>query len=120
MTLGELTHFLRAQPWAVQASVGARARLQAAVIGVAVTDELELVFDTLGTSRKAANLRANPRVALVLGWDQAQTVQLEGIADEPAGEELQRLKAVYLRRFPDGRARAALEASPTFASGPTG
>jgi general stress protein 26 len=108
VTRDELLQFLRAQPWAVEASVSGRGEPQAAVIGVAVTDRLELVFDTLATSRKAANLRANPRVALVLGWDEGQTAQIEGVADEPVGVELQAAKDAYLRRFPDGLERAAL------------
>lgn len=108
MTRDALLEFLRAQPWAVQASVTEEGRPQAAVIGVAVTDELELVFDTFGTTRKAANLRANARIALVMGWDHGQTAQIEGVADEPGGAELERLKQVYLRRFPDGRERAGL------------
>lgn len=108
MTRDELLGFLRAQPWAVQASVTGEGEPQAAVVGVAVTDQLELVFDTLGTSRKAANLRANARVAVVMGWDDGRTAQLEGVADEPVGAELQRLKDVYLRRFPDGHERAVL------------
>jgi general stress protein 26 len=101
MTRQGLLEFLRAQKWAVQASV-AGDKPQAAVIGVAVTDHLEVVFDTLSSTRKAANLRANPNIALVIGWDDAQTVQIEGIADEPTGPELARLKSVYLERFPDG------------------
>jgi hypothetical protein len=36
-------------------------------VGIAVTDRFEVVFDTLGSSRKARNLRANPSIALVLG-----------------------------------------------------
>lgn len=102
MTRAELLSFLRAQKWAVQASAAPGGRPQAAVIGVAITDALELVFDTLVTSRKARNLRASPSIALVLGWDDGQTVQFEGIADEPSGAELQRLKLVYFNRFPDG------------------
>jgi hypothetical protein len=104
----ELLDFLRAQPWAVEASVTGDGGPQAAVLGVAVTDRLELVFDTFGTSRKASNLRANPRIAVVVGWDEGQTAQIEGVADEPVGAERQRLKDVYLRRFPDGHERAAL------------
>jgi pyridoxine/pyridoxamine 5'-phosphate oxidase len=104
----ELLQFLRAQPWAVEASVGGRGEPQAAVIGVAVTDRLELVFDTLATSRKATNLRANPRIALVLGWDDGQTVQIEGVADEPVGAEVEAAKETYLRRFPDGHERVGL------------
>ena len=108
MTRGELIQFLRAQPWAVEASVNGRGEPEAAVVGVASTDRFELVFDTLSASRKAANLRANPRIALVIGWDDGQTVQIEGLVDEPGGDELLRLKDVYLRRFPDGHERSAL------------
>ncbi len=66
------------------------------------------MFDTFGTSRKAINLRANPRIALVLGWDDGQTVLVEGVADEPIGEELERVKRVYLKRFPAGHERVGL------------
>lgn len=107
MTRAELIAFLRAQPWAVEATVAADGAPQAAVIGVAITDDLELVFDTLASTRKCQNLRREPRIALVLGWDDGQTVQLEGVCDEPAGDELERLRAAYLARFPDGHERVA-------------
>jgi pyridoxine/pyridoxamine 5'-phosphate oxidase len=105
MTRAELLAFIRRHRYAVQASVAPSGAPQAAVIGVAVSDELELVFDTLGTSRKAQNLRREPRMALVVGWDEEQTVQLEGLADEPTGAELTRLKRVYFEAFPDGPER---------------
>ena len=108
MNRTDLIMFLHEQKWAVQASVGPGSAPQAAVIGVAVTDRLELVFDTLGDTRKAANLRANPLIALVVGWDDGQTVQLQGMADEPTDAELARLKRVYLAKFPDGVARETL------------
>ena len=77
-------------------------------VGDAATDQLELVFDTLATSRKAANLRVNPRVALVIGgWQEGaeQTLQYEGMADFPGGAELARIKEAYFKAFPDGPAR---------------
>ena len=107
MTRAELLLFLRRHRYAVQASTAANGAPQAAVVGIAVSEELEIVFDTLGTSRKAQNLRHEPRVALVVGWDEEQTVQLEGIADEPTGTELSRLKVVYFAKFPDGHEREA-------------
>jgi pyridoxine/pyridoxamine 5'-phosphate oxidase len=79
MTRIDLLRFLRAQPWAVEASVNAEGKPQAAVKGVAATGKLELVFDTLTVSRKAANLRGNRRIALVMGWDDGQTAQIEGL-----------------------------------------
>jgi len=105
MTRAELLSFLRRHRYAVQASTAADGAPQAAVIGIAVSDQLEIVFDTLATSRKAQHLRRDARIALVVGWDEEQTVQLEGRADEPAADELRRLKAVYFERFPDGPER---------------
>jgi pyridoxine/pyridoxamine 5'-phosphate oxidase len=101
----ELIAFLRRHRYAVQASTTAEAGPQAAVIGIAVSEALEIVFDTLSTSRKAQNLRKNSRIALVVGWDEEQTVQLEGTADEPTGDELLRLKRAYFDAFPDGPER---------------
>jgi general stress protein 26 len=106
MDRSELVSFLRDQKWAVEATVSVHGVPQAAVIGIAVTDELEIVFDTFEDARKTRNLRQNKRMALVVGWDDGRTVQLEGIADEPRGDELERLKKVYFARFPDGEERA--------------
>jgi len=100
-----LLAFLRRHRYAVQASTSADGAPQAAVVGIAVTDQLEIVFDTLSTTRKAHNLRRDPRIALVIGWDEEQTVQLEGTADEPSGDELARLKQAYFAAFPDGPER---------------
>ena len=86
------------------------ARPQAAVVGFAVSDQFEIVFDTLTTTRKAQNLRKNPLIALVIGGLTAgdeQTVQYEGLADEPVGAELERLKQIYYSAYPDGRSRAS-------------
>jgi uncharacterized pyridoxamine 5'-phosphate oxidase family protein len=107
MTLREIVDFMREQPWAVQASVSPAGDPQAAVIGVIITEAAEIFFDTSNRSRKYANLRARPRIALVVGWDDGCTVQLEGDVDEPAGDELARLKERYFERFPDGREREA-------------
>jgi hypothetical protein len=106
MTEAELITFIRRVQHAVQASIHADGAPQAATVGVAVTDELDVVFDTLGATRKAANLRRDPRCALVVTEGEV-TVQMEGVADEPTGDELVRLQAVYFEAFPDGRARMA-------------
>jgi hypothetical protein len=115
----ELLSFMRAQRWAVEASVSGDGAPQAAVVGVAITDAFELVFDTLGDTRKAQNLRHRPKIALVLGWDDAQTVQYEGIADEPTGDELARIKRAYFARFPDGPEREGWKGIAYFRVRPT-
>jgi len=100
--------FLRSERLAVQASSAADGAPQAAVVGFAATDELELVFDTLASTRKARNLRGNPKIAFVIGGlgdRDERTVQYEGVADEPSGAELERLKREYYAVFPDGPSR---------------
>ncbi|MEU0371463.1 pyridoxamine 5'-phosphate oxidase family protein [Streptomyces sp. NPDC006283] len=105
MKRDELLWFLRRYRLAVQASVAPDGAPQAAVVGYAVSDDLEIVFDTVATTRKSLNLRTNPRIALVVGWDDAVTAQLEGTADFPTGDDLERLRECYFRVYPDGRDR---------------
>ena len=110
MTPQALLAFLQQQRLAVQASVSANQNPQAAVVGIAVTDRFEVVFDTLDSTRKARNLRDNQAVALVIGGmtpGDERTAQYEGIADVPSGGELQRVMAAYYGMYPDGRRRAA-------------
>jgi pyridoxine/pyridoxamine 5'-phosphate oxidase len=103
MRRAELVSFLRGHKLAVQASRTEGAP-QSAVIGFVVSDDLEIFFDTLESSRKAKNLRADGRISMVIGWsfEDARTVQLEGLADEPKGEELAPLQKLYFASFPDG------------------
>ena len=103
----QLIQFLRKYKLAVQASIASDGAPQAAVVGIAVSDQLELVFDTTESTRKYRNLRANPRIALVVGWDHEATAQIEGIVDFPTGPELQRIRDVYFVPYPDGRDRLA-------------
>jgi nitroimidazol reductase NimA-like FMN-containing flavoprotein (pyridoxamine 5'-phosphate oxidase superfamily) len=104
VTRAELLAFLRKHRLAVVSTVHDDAP-QAAVVGIAVTDELDIVFDTLSTSRKYRNLQADPRAALVIGWDAEQTVQYEGVADFPTGAELVACKQAYFAAWPDGPTR---------------
>ena len=102
--------FIKSQRWAVEATVTEDGTPQAALIGIAVTDRLEVVFDTVASTRKLANLRTNPRIALVIGgWSDGdpRTLQYDGVADFPSGAELERVRAAYFAAFPDGPTRLA-------------
>ena len=108
LTRAELLTFLRGSRYAVEASVSPGGQPQAAIMGIVVTDTFEILFDTLGTTRKMTNLRANPKIALAIGSLQEgeeRGVQYEGIADEPRGAELARVQELYFAKFPEGRAR---------------
>ncbi|HTR28014.1 MAG TPA: pyridoxamine 5'-phosphate oxidase family protein [Puia sp.] len=100
--------FLRRHQLAVLATLAGDANQpQAALVGFAVTPGLEIVFDTVRSSRKYSNLCANPRVALVIGWSHETSVQYEGRAIELLSGEGAEYKETYYSVFPDGRQRAA-------------
>ena len=46
-----------------------------------------------------------PEAALVIGWDNDISIQIEGAARRPQGDDLAYAKAAYYREWPDGRAR---------------
>ncbi|MGA2909015.1 MAG: pyridoxamine 5'-phosphate oxidase family protein [Terracidiphilus sp.] len=78
---------------------------QSALVGIATTTELEIVFDTVKSSRKYPNLIERPACSFVVGWDGEQTIQFEGLAMEPQGDELRRYQQAYFAVWPDGPAR---------------
>jgi pyridoxine/pyridoxamine 5'-phosphate oxidase len=67
----ELLSYMRAQPWAIEASVTPQGGPQAAVVGVAISDRWALLFDTVVQSRKHQNLVKNFNVdpPLIQEWD---------------------------------------------------
>jgi Pyridoxamine 5'-phosphate oxidase len=87
------------------AGIGPASTPQSALVGIAVTSGLEIVFDTVKSSRKYPNLIARPRCSFVIGWAGEQTVQYEGEAEELQGPELDRCQRVYFEAWPDGPAR---------------
>jgi len=105
MTKQDLYEFIDGHDHAVLASVTPFHAPEAALVGIAVTPELELVFDTSKNSRKYPNIRQNDQVAFVIGWDNETTVQYEGEVWEPSAELLARYKDLYFAKFPNGRER---------------
>jgi pyridoxine/pyridoxamine 5'-phosphate oxidase len=105
MTLEEIFDIAKTKRYLVVSTVNEAGAPEAALMGFALTQAKEVVFDTLSTSRKAVNLARNPAAALVIGWDDNISLQIEGIARRPVGEDLASAKAAYFREWPDGRAR---------------
>jgi general stress protein 26 len=105
MNVERTYRFMNEQRLGVLATTDGAGRPEAALMGFAVTAELELIFDTVKSSRKYPNLKQNPRVAWVIGCTSEVTVQYEGIAQELAGEELAKYKKPYFAAFPDGPTR---------------
>lgn len=99
-TRDQALEFLRGQRCGVIATASSDGRPEAALVDIAATKAGEIVFETTSATRKFANLRDNPRAALVVGWDDNQTLQIDGTVDMLAGSELARLRDFYLSVFP--------------------
>lgn len=98
-----VAHFVRVCGSGVVASIGTDGGPQASYVGLTATDDGVLVFDATSDSRKVANIRERPQVAIaVTGAD--TSVQLEGRARVARDEERWRLGEVYSERFPGSRA----------------
>ena len=97
----KLVEFIAACDLAVVSYLSAEGTPQSAVVGFAVTPDLEIVFDTVASSRKYRNLKARPQCSVVM-WSGEVTLQYEGIAEETTSDHY---KEAYFKKLPDGRDR---------------
>ena len=97
----ELFAYLQSQRLGVLGTLSALSAPQAALVGYAVSPALEILFDTVRTSRKYPNMMANPRVSFTIGGADERTAQYEGIAEELIGDALARLQPIYFASWPE-------------------
>lgn len=95
--------FINRQRYGVVSSTAPDGTSQSALVGIASTSRLGIIFDTVKSSRKYRNLIQRPFCSLVIGWSGEQTLQLEGIAEEPQGAALKVLQEVYFAEWPECR-----------------
>jgi hypothetical protein len=119
VTKQEIFEFISKRRLGVLSSVAAGGSPQSALVGIAVSPELEIIFDTVKSSRKYGNLIANPAASFVIGWEGEVTVQYEGIAAEPTGAERDRYREIYFQTWPDGRDRLSWTGITHFVVRPT-
>ncbi len=105
MTRTELYGLMAAHKLGVLGYLSEQGTPRSALVGIAVTPELEIIFDTVSSSRKYGDLLANPAASLVIGWKDEVTVQYEGQAFQPMGADLARYQQVYFQAWPDGPER---------------
>jgi len=103
MTKADIYQFIAKQKLGVLGTVSSGGSPQSALVGIAVTPELEIIFDTVKSSRKFQNLMSNSRCSFVVGWTGEITVQYEGQAGQPKGVALARYQQTYFARWPECR-----------------
>ncbi len=102
MTKEFLFEFIKQNKFAVVSTISVNQMPQSACVGIAVTPDLKLLFDTTMDSRKYENLMHTPRVSFVIGWENAITVQYEGIAVHIPKDSIDEKFNTYFEVFPDG------------------
>lgn len=98
MTKAEITTFIKKHNLAVVATSNKEGNPQAAVVEFAEYDNLTIIIDTLTHSRKYKNLQLNKHVAIVIGWDEDITVQIDAQATELSNKELEEAKEIYFKK----------------------
>ncbi|MFD1827896.1 pyridoxamine 5'-phosphate oxidase family protein [Mumia zhuanghuii] len=96
----QMVAYVRARRDGVVTTVGPGGAPQAAYVELTMTARGEVVFDARAASRKVANLRRDPRVALVVGGSDGTTLQGEGEADVPTGHDRARCVEAYVADLP--------------------
>jgi pyridoxine/pyridoxamine 5'-phosphate oxidase len=103
----ELLAYMRSHRVAVVSSLGPDGSPQSALVGVATTDDFQIVFDTVASSRKHANLLRDGRAAVTFSGPGEKTLQFEGqaFAVECTGPRDKAFREAYYLAWPDGRDR---------------
>jgi hypothetical protein len=76
----DLRSYLRNQRLAVVSSLEPEGQPQSALVGIAVSPQLEVIFDTTADTRKHCNLVRDARASVTFTGPGEQTLQLEGVA----------------------------------------
>jgi pyridoxine/pyridoxamine 5'-phosphate oxidase len=84
----------------VLSTLGSDGQPQSAVVGFSEDENGWLVIGTSNVSRKYRNILADPRVSIVIGWDDRRTVQYEGFIHETHGEEHEKYQALHIAKHP--------------------
>jgi len=100
MKKNEILDFVKTNNLAVIATADTNGKPEAAVVEFGELKDLTIIIDLLDTSRKYKNLKDNKNVAVVIGWDNEITVQMDTLASELSGDELKIAKNAYFAKNP--------------------
>lgn len=103
MDKAEILKFISKHKLAVIATINKEGRPEAAVIEFCELEDFSVVIDTFRNSRKYKNIQNNKEVALVIGWDDDKTVQIEGSAVEITEPLLKGVKKKFFTKNPEAK-----------------
>ncbi|MFT8396416.1 pyridoxamine 5'-phosphate oxidase family protein [Propionibacterium sp.] len=87
--------YVRNAGQAVISTIDAVRGPEAALVSLVVKDNGDICFHSDPHTRKVANLEADPRIALLIGWSDRTCLQVEGVADILTGAERKEFVALF-------------------------
>lgn len=102
MELGKVKEFLNINQTCVISTVYNNSP-QSATVGFSIDDNLNILIGTKSNTRKARNIKLNPNVSLVIGFEGKVTVQIEGKAQEISREELGERLTLHFEKVPGSK-----------------
>ena len=119
MNVDQILNFVKRHKLAVVATADKDGKPQSAVVEFGELDDLTIIIDTFTSSRKYKNLSVNQRAAIVIGWDDDITVQIDAEAAELNGDELDKARKAYFAKNPRAKKWADRPDIAYFAFKPT-
>lgn len=112
--------FIKKNKLGVISTISPNGSPESAVMVISQKDNLELIFQTPNNYRKYMNLKENPNVAIVFGFDlnEFTTVQYEGIAKEAEGKEVDECRRIHIAKNPKSADYAYLPENKYFIVSP--
>lgn len=102
----DIYQFANQKKLCVISTISSGGKPESALVGFAITEDLELVFDTVAKSRKYKNIQDYPNVSVVIGWENEITLQYEGearVLRESIRDD--KYREIYYTVFHEGRHR---------------
>jgi len=112
--------FIKKNKLCVISTISSENKPESAVMVISQKDNLQLIFQTPNNYRKYINLKHNPRIAVVFGFDLEEftTVQYEGIAEEAYGKEIDECRKIHVAKNPKSTDYAYLPQNKYFIVSP--
>lgn len=101
----EVAAYVREEGRGIVATVTSEGEPEAALMGITALDDGTLLFNVVPWARKLANLKAQGRVAVVVGTSAHVSVQFEGLAVITEGDEADHYAAEFERLMPGSKSR---------------
>lgn len=96
-----IREFMREHDLGVLSTVNTKGLPESSVVGFSEADNFELIIGSFISARKTENIKNNPFVSFVVGWDEGRTVQLEGEAREVTDpQEKAEAVRIHLAKIP--------------------